>query len=1163
MQINAHFVRVFIANPGTITKTKKLCSFRWWRNSRFKKMLFIMKLTAIILLTACLQVSARGFSQQITMNVKNVSLEKVFDEIGKQSGYQFFFNEKLMRKANKVSLNLLNASIQQTLDECFQNQPLNYAIFDKTIVIRKKEFSTDEDPEILLPPPIEVKGIVKDQSGNPLPGASIRVKGKNITTVSDENGAFTITAENSDKLIFSFVGYQTQEVSVNGQQNWSIVLKVEVQNLEEMVVVGYGTQRKANLTSAVSTMKSTDIALIPTSNLSNVLAGRLSGTFVQTNTGTPGISSGIRVRALSTFNSDASKDPVYVIDGVVRDKTSFDALDPNEVDEISVLKDAASAAIYGSRSSNGVILITTKTGKSGKAQISYSTTFSLSKPGKMPEYLDLTTSLALNRYVFGQNNITAADEADVRSWNPDGMAWYDAAYQDPDNQRHALSISGGTDRVNYYLGGSFYSENGFLPNVWYKKYNLRGNVSVKVTKDFTLGLNISNNYGTRNRFNFTYDYGSDDLNNLWGKLFYNAYSTRPYVDGNPVNPGWLGNQIEMMRNGGYWRNSNQQIDALLTAEYKIPFVQGLSAKASFSKNFDNSFIKNFAKKQLLYNYQMSSSGVIDTSKFTGTVLSGDPGTEYIGNEYTKTNAYQFNVQLSYDRTFGNHHINALAVYEQYEYDYNFFKTYRYNFPLFPTDQFFAASGNSKDWSNDAKESQDGRLSYIGRINYEYADKYLFYASVRRDGSIRFAPDKRWGWFPSVAAGWKISEENFYKSAGNLKNVLNMLKLRLSYASTGNDAIANSWAWQDQYNIQSGIYYMGTNGTTNPRLQYGGIPNAALTWEKSNSLNFGIDTRFLNNFTFTAELWHRHTYDILGARILAIPTEFGANLPNTNYGVVNAKGLEFELGYNNHAGKDFYYSVKGNFGLATNKVILKDVAANAIPVDDPNGKTLNYMIGYRSTGIYRTQADLDKLPAGFTILGQTPVLGMLQFEDVYGPEGKPDGKVDNYDRVNLANYSLSQAPVSYGLNLGFEYKGFSVNALFAGLAGFKIFYNDAFGKNVGSYWTYTKFWEDYWTEDNINAKAPKPFSWGDSRATYANNSSYNLYDGSFVRMKYLSIGYRLPSNLVSKAGLSNVQFFASGTNLFVLSKFRYYDPEVSQFMSYPIMKTFSLGFNINL
>jgi TonB-linked SusC/RagA family outer membrane protein len=1130
--------------PGTLTKT-----------------LLIMKLTAIIILATCLQVSAKGFSQQITLKVKNVSLEVALSEIGKQSGYQFFFNERLLEKAKKISVQLEGATIEQTLDACFKDQPFDYAIVKTTIVITKKEAAAPAKE--LNGPPVDIIGVILDEKGNPLAGATIRVVGTNKTAVSNDKGEYSITANKGEKLEFSFVSYATEVITVGSQTSIKTILKIDAQGLQETVVVGYGTQRKANLTSAMSTMKAKDIALIPTSNLSNVLAGRLSGTYIQTNTGTPGISSSIRVRANSTFNSDASTEPVYVIDGVVRDKTSFDALDPNEVDEISVLKDAASAAIYGSRSSNGVLLVTTKTGKSGKAQISYSTTFSTQKTGRVPEYLDLTTSLALNRYVFGENNITSAEEADVRSWNADGKAWYNAAYQDPNNQRHALSISGGTDKVTYYLGGSFFNENGFLPNVWYKKYNLRGNVSVKVTRDLTVGLNLSNNYGTRNRFNFTYDYGSADLNNLWGKLFYNGFSTRPYVNGNPVNPGWLGNQIEMMRNGGYWRNNNQQVDALVTAEYKIHYVPGLSVKASFSKNFDNSSTKNFAKKQLLYNYQMTANGVVDTSKLNGTVLSGDPGTEYIGNEYTKTNSYQLNGQINYDKSFGKHHINALAAYEQYEYNYSFFSTYRYNFPLFPTDQFFAASGNSSDWTNSANESQDGRLSYIGRLNYEYADKYLFSASVRRDGSIRFAPDKRWGWFPSVAAGWKISEENFFKNAEGLRKAIDMMKIRLSYAATGNDAIANSWAWQDQYNIQSSSYYIGTNGTTNPRLSYGGIPNPNLTWEKSNSLNLGFDFRFLKNFSFTAEFWKRHTYDILGARVLAIPAEFGANLPSTNYGVVNAKGLEIELGYSNQVGKNFFYSIKGNFGLATNKVILKDVAAGAIPVDDPNGKTLNYVTGFESTGIYRTQADLDKLPSGFTILGQAPVLGMLSFADVNGPSGAPDGKVDNYDRVKLANYSLGQAPVSYGLNLSFEYKGFSVNALFAGLAGFKIFYNDAFSRNVGSYFTYTKFWEDYWTETNTDAKAPKPFSWGDSRATYANNSSYNLYDGSFVRMKYLSLGYRIPEKLTQKAGINNVQIFASGTNLFVLSKFKYYDPEVSQFMSYPIMKTFSLGFNINL
>lgn len=1123
------------------------------------KILLIMKLTGVLLMSVCLHVAAKGNGQEITLHVKDAPLAKVFREISRQSNYQIFSNERLLKNARRVTLQLNHVELKDALDACFDGQLFDYVMVGKTIVVRRKEAIAGSGKTV--PPPIEIKGTITDEKGNALPGATIHIKGNNKSVMADAQGNFSLVGNSNDVLLFSFIGYEDQEVRVDGRGVLKIVMKTSTKKMDEVIVVGYGTQKKSSLTAAISTIKAEEITLIPTSNLSNVLAGRLSGVYVQTNTGTPGIGSGIRIRALSTFSS-SNTDPVYVIDGVVRDKVSFDALDPNEVNEISVLKDAASAAIYGSRSSNGVILVTTKTGHAGKPVISYSSTFGVEKTGKVPGYLDLTTSLKLNRYVFGENNISAAEEADVRQWNPDGKAWYDAVYQNPVSQRHALSVSGGSDKVTYYLGGSYYNENGFLPNVSYNKYNLRGNVAVKVTKDLTVSLNLSNSNGTRKRFNFTYDYGSADLNNLWGKLFYNAYSTRPYIDGKPVNPGWLGNMAEMMKNGGYWRNSNQQIDALLSAEYKVPFIPGLSAKVAYSRNVDNEYIKDFAKKQLLYNYAMSANGVVDVTKPLGTVLSGDPGTEYIGNQYTKTNAYQLNTQINYDRYFGLHHITALAVYEQYEYDNNNFQAYRYNFPLYPTDQFFAASGNNKDWSNNASESQDGRLSYIGRVNYDYAGKYLFSASLRRDGSVKFAPDKRWGWFPSVSAGWRISDEGFFKHTTAL-DFVDMLKFRVSVATTGNDAIGG-WKWQDQYNIQSGTYYMGTNGSTNPRLSYGGIPNPDLTWEKSNSVNFGIDLSVLKHISVTAELWRRHTYDILGSHILAIPAEFGTSLPAVNYGVVNAKGFELELGYDNKIGKNFSFKIRGNVGLATNKVVLQDVAAGAVPVDDPNGKTLNYLKGYVATGIYRTKEDLEKLPAGFTIEGVTPVLGMLSFADVSGPAGKPDGKVDTWDRVKLADYQLGQAPISYGLTLNFAYKGFSVDMLFAGLAGFKTTYNDAFSRNVGSYWTYTNYWKDYWTETNVNASGPKPFSWGSQYATYANyNSSYNVYDGSFVRLKYLSVGYQIPSFLLKKAGISSATFFLSGTNLFQWSRFKLYDPELSQFMSYPIMKTYSAGLNINL
>jgi len=1003
-----------------------------------------------------------------------------------------------------------------------------------------------------------IKGrIVDTKEKNALPGATIQQVNGVRKAIADENGNFGIDVPLNSRLTVSMVGYQTKIVTVTAQE-FTIELDNSASGLDEVVVVGYGTQRKASLTAAVTSIKSDQINLLPASNLSNVLAGRLSGTYIQSGTGTPGIGSKVRVRAQSSWNG---ADATYVIDGVVRDKASFDALDANEVAEVTVLKDAASAAIYGSRSSNGVVLVTTKTGRKGTAVIQYSTVFSTERTGRLPSYMDMGEALDLTNAVNG--GISPEEKEWVLKTNPGGMNYYNAAYSNPNNQRHALSISGGSDRITYYIGGAYFKENGFLPNVWYRKYNLRGNVQVQVTDDLSVGLNLSNSYGTRNRFNFTYDYSSDDLNNLWGKLLYWDVFAPAYIGGKPVNPGWLGNPVEMMKNGGYWRNNNQQIDALLNATYKIRYVEGLSVKASYSKNFNNSFVKDFAKKQLLYNFKTTgANNHIYTDTVLNTQLSGDPGTEYIGNSYKKTNAYQLNLQLNYERRFGQHYVNAVAVYEQFESWYNEFSMYRYNFPLFPTDQFFAASANPSDWTTSGKEVQDGRLSYVGRVNYEFADKYLLSASVRRDGSVKFAPGRRWGWFPSASAGWVLSKEDFF-TRGKALRFIDMMKLCFSFGSTGNDVI-DGWQWLPQYNIKDETYYLGDPGIAAPRLAYGGIPNPDITWEKSNSYNAGIDLVLLQNITFTAELWKRHTYDILGKRILALPGEFGGNLPAVNYGKVDSKGLEIELGYSGRIGKGFTYNIKGNVGLATTKVILKDAAANTQPANNPNGKPLSYEAGLEAIGLFRSQKDLDNLPAGYTIYGATPELGMMNFSDKSGPDGKPDGKIDDYDKIVLGNYfGSNNAPVSFGMLINLSYKGFTVDMLFAGLTGYKLIYNDPWGRNFGGGGKIPVYHADSWSEVNPNGSTPRLYPWGDNRATYTYASTFNTYNGSFLRMKYLNVGYAIPAAWTNRIHLQNVRVFASATNLFTLSKFKFYDPEVFQFMSYPVMKAYSLGLNVQL
>ncbi|MBO9152267.1 SusC/RagA family TonB-linked outer membrane protein [Chitinophaga sp. GCM10012297] len=990
-----------------------------------------------------------------------------------------------------------------------------------------------------------------------LPGATIRSEKGNQNTVSDAEGNFEVQVTRGSRITITMVGYQPLTITVSSSEVLA-ELKTSTSNMDEVVVVGYGNQSKAKMTSAVSSINSDDVQMIPTSNLSNVLAGRLSGTFVSSQTGTPGAGSNIKIRAASSFSGNTV--PVFVIDGVVRDKTSFDALDPNEVSDITILKDAASAAIYGSRSSNGVVLVKTKTGKSGRPVFQFTTTFNTQRTGKLPEYMPLKDGLELSRSVNGGMSDEEIDW--VLKTNPKGENYYDAAYTNPNSQRHVLGLSGGNDKITYYMGGSYFNENGFLPNVWYKKYNLRGNIQATPVKNLTLGLNLSSSFGTFNRFNFTYDYGSSDLNNLWGKLLYWDVFAPPYINGKPVDPGWLGNPVEMMRNGGYYRNRNQLMDGLVTVEYKVPFVEGLSVKAAYSRNFANNYIKTFAKKQPLYQFKKAgANSLIYTDTIIGTIKSGDPGTEYLGNEYGRTDNYQLNTQLNYTRSFGKHSVDVLAAYEQFEGAYNYTSMYRYNFPLFPTDQFFAASANNADWSTGGNESQDGRLSYIGRLSYDYDGKYLLTASVRRDGSVKFAPDKRWGWFPSVSVGWVLSKEPFFRKTA-IASSLNFLKIRGSFATTGNDAIGG-WQWLDQYNIQSSTYYLGNPGVAAPRLNYGGIPNTALTWEASNSIDLGLELTAFNHVRLVADYWKRHTYDILGSRILAIPAEFGGALPAENYGAMNSNGFELELGYENTIGNDFHYEVKGIFSYATNKVIKKDVAANARPFENPNGKTSAYGFGYQAQGIIRTQEDLDKLPAGFTINGVKPALGDMLMADLSGPEGKPDNMVDGYDQVVLGDYfGANNAPVTFGLNLSLSYKGFGIETLLSGLSGFKVSYNDAWGRNFGGGGKVPVYHADSWTADNPDGTTPKIYPWGDAHSYgYTWTSTFNVYKGDFLRMKYLNLNYQLPAAVIRKINAKDLRVFAAATNLFYISKFKYYDPELYQFMSYPTMKTFSIGLDL--
>jgi TonB-linked SusC/RagA family outer membrane protein len=1005
----------------------------------------------------------------------------------------------------------------------------------------------------------QISGTVVDETGEPVIGANIVEKGTINGTITDASGSFSLNVPASAVLKVSFIGYAEQEVNVGSNSRLQITLVEDSRLIDEVVVIGYGSQKRTSITGAVSSMKAEAVENIPVSNLSNALAGRISGVYVNQASGMPGYSAGIRVRAVNTWKSSGGA-PLYVIDGTVTDKSAFDGLDYSEVESITVLKDAASGAVYGARAANGVILVTTKTGKSGKFRLDYNYTYSFDEPAKLPEYATSGDAIRFSnmlRAASGAEPFADDEEVAYYTANDPGKAFFDEVYQNAVLQKHSLSGSGGTDKVRYFLGASYFDQTGFIETLGYRKYNVRSNVDVNFTDDLSGSFKFSFNEGEIQRFAFQEDnsgtFDSQDTGGtLIGRLRYWQCFARPTTtDGHFINTGWIGNSTAFIKEGGTNRTAINNTDFQIGLKYKIPKIDGLSVSGDFNRHIQQSTNKHYEVKPILYDVvKKGSHGLIYTDEIIGSRQSSYPSTQYLGQRQINKKSYQLNFALNYEKTFGEHNVSAFAGYEQSEGFDNTFYGVREQFPLYLNDQFWATSSARSDSYVGGDEYESGRASWIGRLSYQYADKYFLNATVRRDGSMLFAPDYRWGTFPSVSLGWVLSNEGFMQ-----KPFLDFLKLRASWGLAGNDVVGG-WAWAEKYQ-PNGSFMIGTSML--PRVAYGGIVNEQLTWEKTSEYNVGFDSRFLGGVILNMEYYYRHNYDILDSRIASLAASFGGSMPPMNYGKVDAHGIELELGYSGQS-KDFSYEIKGNFTYAVNRVIERDVAENVRDVNDPNGRSTDYVAILVSKGILRTQADLDALPADYTIYGKKPILGQLNFEDVSGlTPGVPDGKIDDYDRQVIQGKHYN-APYVYGLNLTGEWKGFGIDVFFQGALGVSKMYNDGdFARRVTTGIRPPVFRLDSWTPDNINAKYPQAVDW--EYTADHKESTFWLENGNYVKLQYLSLYYSLPKELLQKAKIANVKFMMAGNNLLTFSPFKYYDPAVSEIRGYPTMRTITLGANI--
>lgn len=1147
-------------------------------NTRYllQKLLEATKITGIILFF-CLWPSVALFANplqdiKISISQKDIPLNKVLDEIEEKTGYTFLIRNNDIDIQEKVSVQATDKSIEGILEILFYGKNIKYEITNKNISIYKPQALPLRDQNIKQGS--RINGIVTDLKGEPIIGANIMVKGTTIGTITKLDGTFTLNIPEKGILLISYIGYVSREIVTGNQSVFYVKMEESSKVLDEVIVIGYSIQKKTSLTGAISNLKiDNNLRNISSSNMTNLLAGAMAGVNITSTTGVPGTSSDIMIRTNNSFvTDDAGKpatQPIFVIDGVIRSKGDFDRLDPNEVDNVTILKDAASAAIYGARSSGGAVLVTTRKGKVGKPMFTYSGSVAMEQRG---QGADLTSGVEGAELV---NYIHRNDKDFWYYWDDDELEYihtinngygYDHIKENwctPISTHHAINISGGTERLRYFVNGSYYNQDGFLDKVDYSRYNFRGNIEIDVTSDLTAFIQFGSVYGTRNQIGFE---GNGDLSGLYGKLQYWQWDHKTHTsDGKPIDYGWLGNIGEFTNgNSGYNKDEFQSTELQFKAQYYVPFIPGLKISGMYNHKYANNYNKSFSKKQLLYKVKKEGRHEhIWTDEVIGTTYSNWPDKPGISQLSDRVIDYQLNLQIDYARTFGKHSLNGLIVYEQAEGSGRYFNGGRETYPILVKDQWFATSNDRKDsWVN-GNEWESGRLSYIGQLNYTYSNKYLLNASLRVDGSMNYAPSKRYGYFPAISGAWIISEEKFFNSSN-----VNFLKLRTSVGLTGNDT-AIGWRWQERYAYSNNKSYFGTSPVTFQGIQFGGIVNPNATWDKSLSYNVGTDIDLFNHWSVSVDYWFQNTYDILANRIISLPTSFGFSMPKENYGEVHSSGIDLEVTYTNKANKVNFF-VKGVFSYGTNKVIVQDYAQNAMYKDIPAGKKIGYMNGYRDLGIVRTQSELNEINAyykelyganhEFTIHGHKLALGMLTYQDLSGPNGKPDGKIDGYDEDVLSMHSVP--PFTAGLTLGVEWKGISVQTLFQGSFGHKRFADSKF-RNLLEWNRAPRIWLDHWSDENPDASMPQPLSYNDgAKANYNQNSTFWMYDADFIKMKYLNIGYFLPQSWVNKIGAGYVKLFFSTTNLFSISKFDLWDPEVGSSSSYPNMKTFNFGLDFS-
>lgn len=984
---------------------------------------------------------------------------------------------------------------------------------------------------------IAVSGIVKDEKDNPLPGVTVMIKGSQTGVITGADGRYSVKAPAPETILtFTAMGYTTREVRCSGRTLINIQLEEVPTALGEVVVVGYGTQKRVNLTGAVATINGKELEKQPVANLTNSIAGRLPGVIATNPSGKPGSGSVLQIRGVSTLNDNT---PLIVIDGVVR--SSMDDIDPADVESFSVLKDASAAAVYGARAANGVFLITTKRGHKGKPVINYSGMAGIQSPTGYPRIMSpYEYAVYRNQALQNQGSppvFTDTELADFQSGKK-GTNWYKETFrQNSPQTKHNLSVNGGSETVRYYASLGLLDQEGMYNHINYKRFNLRANMDADITKTLTVGINLSGEQG------MTSTPGYDEF-----FIFAEALRTRPDVPaytpgGRPYNAN--GPHPVQIVNGSGYRHTNDNIyTGTIFFDQKLSFVtKGLSLRGTAAVIKDHLFDKYFATPYLLYNED-------DQGNVTGTKAVGPPAS--LTETYTPLTTTTWNLSLNYARTFNKHDVSALLLYEEYGIQGDQLQATKADFPNTLRDELYY-SGPANQSVTGTGLLKDARRSIVGRVNYAYHEKYLLEGSFRYDGSYRFPADHRFGFFPAVSAGWRISEEPFFKNAASLQFVDN-LKLRVSKGVIGNDRV-NAFQFQDVYNINTSSGPI-MDGRAASSLNYGVYPNTGITWEKQDNNNIGLDAGLWKGLLgIEFDYFSRTTKDILWSRIRSVPATFGRSLPNENYAQMKSHGWELSLYHKNNIGA-FGYDVRISGSFATNTVTQIDDPANALDFQKQQGRPLGFVAGYHALGIFKDQKEAADWFGG-TQFGQNTLPGDIKYADLNN-----DGKIDAKDQEVLSDYSNTPR-VMYGIAAGCNYRGFDLHFLIQGATQRTfMLQGDARSMFTNSEGNSFAYFTDTWTAQNPNAKFP--LAWIGPRSMNDRDSEIWLRKAGYARLKSLDLGYNFATVLLKQKGIQRLRVYVAAYNLLTWSQLKEFDPEAVTGGAggyYPQQKSFNAGVDL--